>query len=109
MSVEFHVGAQVVCLDDRYCPQEAGGHLMTGRIYTIRKIDPARRFLADDGVTRHEAVGLYFEEVTRLYPGMSEGDPNDAPWGAVRFKPVRKTDISVFTAMLTPTKVTEDA
>lgn len=109
MSIEFHVGAQVVCLDDRYWPQEAGDSLVAGRIYTIRKIDPARRFVAPDRVTRFESVGLYFEEVIRKYPGVSEGDPDDTPWSAARFKPVRKTDISVFTAMLTPTKVTEDA
>ena len=109
MSVEFHVGAQVVCLNDRYWPQEAGDKLEQGRVYTIRKIEPKVRFIADDGVTRHEAVGIYLEEAIRLYPGMTEGDPNDAPWSVQRFKPVRKTDISVFTAMLTPPKVTEDA
>ena len=108
MSIEFHVGAQVVCLDDVYWPGEAGDQLEKGRIYTIRKIDPAHPF-TDDTFKHVSVPGLWLEEARRVSPRVTVGDPKDTPWSARRFKPVRKTDISVFTAMLTPTKVTEDA
>lgn len=108
MSVEFHVGAQVVCLDDVYHNGEAGDRLEKGRIYTIRKVDPAHPFI-DDNFVLVKLPGLWLEEAHRVIPAINVGDPKDAAWGAVRFRPVRKTDISVFTAMLTPTKVTEDA
>lgn len=108
MSVEFHVGAQVVCVDDVYHTGEAGDHLERGRVYTIRKIDPAHPFV-DTAFRPVTLPGLWLEEARRVCPRIIVGDPQDVAWSALRFRPVRKTDISVFTAMLTPTKVTEDA
>lgn len=83
----FHVGQKVVCVDD---DDGSSALIKKGRIYTISAI-----------------VGGYLEFCERDtwsangYKG----------WYAWRFRPVvePKTDISIFTAMLTPKKATEPA
>lgn len=81
----FHVGQKVVCVD-------ASEHkaLHAGTVYTIAAIHH------EDGET---------------FVGLLEIPRNHADWYAWRFRPVvePKTDISIFTAMLTPKKVTEPA
>jgi len=106
MSVEFHVGQQIACIDDERWEMETGDRLEKGRIYTIRRVEPYL-FDTESGVT-DEQVGIWVEEAVRKFPTLRpEGE--DGPWVHFRFKPVRKTDISVFTAMLNPTPVKEDA
>jgi hypothetical protein len=82
----FHVGQKVVCVDDT--DQPAAPYVVRGRIYTISDMHEPR-----------DGLGLYLEEVPCV--------ETDDYWGsfkAERFRPIieRKTDISIFTAMLKP-------
>lgn len=85
----FRIGQKVVCVDD----EEWSNHqrrIRAGEIYTI----------AAFGV--HPADGneecAFLVGVKRIFRGV------DYPFGLYRFRPIveRKTDISVFTKMLTP-------
>lgn len=83
--LDWYVGMKVVCVD-----AEHGGRplLRKGRIYTIRHLEP-------------EFVGLQEPSTWSDEAGAEAG------WFYSRFRPVqrRKTDISVFTAMLSKPKV----
>lgn len=102
----FHVGQLVVCIDAT--PQKnynkSGKLVQTtdllekGRIYTIRCVVPDYPF------QNGPKLGLLLEDVIRVVSNRF-----DFPFGAERFRPVQKTDISIFTAMLNPGPVKEDA
>lgn len=81
----FRVGQEVVCVDEDEATKHYG--IYKDRVYTIASI-----------FEKAGAIFVYLAEVT-----------SDGGWYASRFRPVvtRKTDISVFTAMLTPTKQRE--
>ena len=81
--LNWHFGMKVVCVDAR----GAGRCLRKGEVYTLRWLEP-------------EFVGL--EEPSTW----SDEAGAEAGWFYSRFRPAqrRKTDISVFTAMLTKTK-----
>lgn len=81
---DWHVGMKVVCVDARGC----GPRLVVGGIYTVRAMD---------------AEWVYFEEPSTF--GIY--GPNMAGYRYRRFRPVqeRKSDISIFTAMLDKPKV----
>lgn len=88
----FHVGQKVVCVDARAIEPFTGAHgmlgdLALGSIYSVASI-------SRDG----NGVVLHLNEILR---------PSNKGYYAVRFRPVieRKTDISIFTAMLTPNRV----
>lgn len=74
----FHVGQQVVCVDD-----DGTLLLMKGRVYTIVDI--------------FQSLGD-----TYLALGGVVTETGGRGWYPSRFRPVRKTDISIFTAMLQP-------
>lgn len=78
----FHVGQKVVCVDAGIWRKIANNV-----VYTIHSIN------ADHG----------------LWLRLIEVDPLGGGYLSSRFRPVveRKTDISIFTAMLTPSKITE--
>lgn len=83
----FYVGQKVVCVDNG--PLETGlaaTSLSKGRIYTVTKC----------GAAPNGGAAVWVAEATARYPG----------YGFLphRFRPVveRKTDISIFTDMLTP-------
>lgn len=106
MSVQFHVGQRVVCIDAkvRFHPDEIyifnGMEIEEGRIYTIRDIG-FDEFHPEEVVVR--LVEIYRE------PG---GDETEESGFAVdRFRPVieRKTDISIFTNILNTQRVRTDA
>lgn len=89
----FRVGQKVVCVDDRsgeFFVAWLNDSLVRGRIYEVCRI--------------RERVGDY-ATVLEL-TGVNEGKSCNG-WLASRFRPVveRKTDISVFTMMLKPSKV----
>ena len=99
MSVHFHVGQKVVCIRGAvkatlakggWCPQ-------TGGVYTIRGIY--------NGPLR---VDLILEEYVhdQFHP-----DGYEVGWQGDRFKPLveRKTDIYIFEAMLTKTRISVPA
>lgn len=76
----FHVGQKVVCVDDEGYEHQ----IRKGKVYCVVDVSRLPQFLRVDHWV------------------------NDAPggngWAARRFRPVaeRKTDISIFTEMLTP-------
>jgi len=95
----FRVGQKVVCVDaskrgtlgsvnyDR--PQ-----LTKGAVYTIRELD---------GCDGYHAVRLV-EIVEPILDIWIDRGPSEPAWYSGRFRPIveRKTDISIFKAMLTP-------
>jgi hypothetical protein len=111
--LNWHVGMKVVCANadgkriygDSFKPQDNGEQKpKVGKVYTIRALmafgggvylhldevhNSPRHYLFPDGVCRHV----------------------ETPWHASYFRPVqtRKTDISIFTAMLHGTDQTVDA
>ena len=101
----FYVGQKVVCVDDSLPPndmnmaRELGIELpMRGSIYTVREIVtdfvPGRNHLR-----LNEIPNPVIEE----WEDEKAAEPAFSFW---RFRPLieRKTDISIFTAMLDPTK-----
>lgn len=92
----FHVGQQVVCVDDRLFNCEGKVRPVCLRaVYTIRAV---RTF--HHGGT--EYTGVHLDEIVN--------EPRPCVLGVVEwyysptmFRPVVKTDISIFTAMLNPT------
>lgn len=86
MECKFSVGQKVVCVDTGGCT-EFRKPLVVGAVYTISAVGV--------GFTGHVYVGL--EETEGSGP---------LHWRAYRFRPVidRKTNISIFTDMLTDTK-----
>lgn len=98
--IDWHVGMKVVCVDDEPWPEfksEMDG-LTSGQVYTIRKVglDPYPGF---------PGVGVWLDEIHRpLDKGFEQY--GEASFSAARFRPVqtRKTDISIFEAMLTGAK-----
>jgi len=85
----FRVGQKVVCVD----ANPRNGHvsnLTEGAVYTVRAFGPSK-----DG-----SPGISLDEIYHPFPFYQD-----------RFRPVveRKTDISVFTKMLTGSKVGADA
>ena len=83
----FRVGQKVVCLDD----EGSDGDLSRGRVYTITKINGDVLYSAR---AKSFSVGL---ELLEAHPSQGFHD-----FAASRFRPVveRKTDISIFKAML---------
>lgn len=88
----FHSGMKVVCVDDDDQSCSKGDRsVRLGAIYTIR-----------------EAFDFFGEAAVRLEEIMN---PKDRAYHAYRFRPIveRKTDISIFTQMLNPSKQGVDA
>lgn len=87
----FRVGQKVVCVD---ASGVASPFIVRGRVYTITGFDNRRAGNSDQ-------PGLYLAEVRAV-----ETRENYASFLARRFRPIveRKTDISIFTKMLTPKK-----
>lgn len=83
----FEVGQQVVCVDDSTRDGDPT-YLTCGSIYTIRSFDSE--------CPPH--VGIRIEEIILPVPPGWKEEASYYPW---RFRPIRKTDISIFTAMLT--------
>jgi hypothetical protein len=95
----FHIGQQVVCIDADWsgkfdmgdCPNRP----VKGEVYTIRG------FRAPP---HPEGVGVFLEEVVNApFDYGMFGDVREPCFRAARFRPVRKTDISIFHKLLAPT------
>lgn len=98
----FYVGQKVVCVDDKNRTVFRPGteeFITCGSVYVIRWLG----FLDREPVLRLEGV------VRPSYARIPEW--SDYPFAIDRFRPVveRKTDISIFTKMLTPNKESIDA
>lgn len=95
MDCNFQVGDNVVCVnargwDSTFC---AIARPCEGDVYTIREV---YEFLG--------VIGIHLVEISN--PTNQYGEPGFMPW---RFRPVRKTDISVFERMLINLPIMEDA
>jgi hypothetical protein len=98
----YGVGDQVVCVDARkihtdtstVCPQFP----IKGEVYTIRAL-----------VTNAPSgqLGVYLEELVNPIPSPPE-EPIEPSFYGWRFRRVKKTNIDVFLAMLTPKPVKEN-
>lgn len=101
---DWHVGQLAVCVDGR--EREEGQNTLCGMkqggIYTIRAVEPEHIFAGG------EFTAIWVEEIVRntIYFGKLF---LDCPYAHIRFRPVRKTSIEVFTAMLNDIPQKEDA
>lgn len=99
--MSFHIGQQVVCIKDFHRIPARFPHLkipQKGSIYTIREFCPEKDINGN--------IGLYLEEIINTEPVLFlSSTMREACFGASHFRPVRKTDISIFTAMLQTSKV----
>lgn len=109
---DMNPGDLVVCVDDREdAYKQPGGRyrssldgLTKDRIYTVR--DVLRVNVPGTNNHVYPAGGIYLEEIVRRnIPGTAI----EAPFARGRFRPCRKTDISVFTALLAPVPVETEA
>jgi hypothetical protein len=91
----FHVGQKVVCVDDSLSELRDLNEILPtrGTVYTIRAI------------VRRGSLCFHLVEITNE-PYRYQDGFGEVSFKAYRFRPVveRKTDISIFTAMLTPSK-----
>lgn len=81
----FEIGQQVVCVDDSVGRVTGRKDLERGRVYTIRGFD-----------TEGSRVGLLLEEVA---PVFVKPWKQEVGFAQERFRPLRKTDIGIFTAL----------
>ena len=92
----FEIGQQVVCIKDTWWLVEGITFKqlpIAGSVYTIRGFLPNSLF-----TNLETGLGLYFEEIycsINLYN-------QECAWDSRCFRPVKKTDISIFTQMLKP-------
>ena len=101
--MNFHVGQRVVCINDR---PRAGGNAgkggetlpKAGTTYTIRELVPAGPLCRNDCVRLEEIVNA----VRRYTAASGERVWVELTFRADRFRPIRTTNIEVFTAMLEP-------
>lgn len=97
----FHVGQNVVCIDDRW--QKPPDHPLDippnrpvkGRVYTIRKI------VKD----QHDHIGLKLEEVVNDPVTLDNKLYEEQSFRHEAFRPCKTTSLDVFTAMLAPLPV----
>lgn len=92
----FYVGQRVECVESGYAPGYPHDLARVGAVYTVSRV-----FAAPCGTLALELVELHQPEDDLWWPGTK----------AACFRPLveRKTDISIFTRMLTPNKQGVDA
>jgi hypothetical protein len=94
-TMSFHVGQQVVCVDDKFSKREDWRRTvrvfpLLHSIYTIREI-----------VQEGELIGFYFYEITNPRAHFAKGYLEPA-FNSRNFRPVRKTSIEIFERLLVP-------
>lgn len=96
----FYVGQKVVCVDDDVREADGLKRLFLDRIYTVRAVrsEPGGKWI-HHWKYESETVFLALAEINDRKAG-------DTAYAASRFRPVveRKTDISIFQAMLNPSR-----
>lgn len=95
----FRVGQKVVCIDAGETSKSMHGALLVGGIYTVREV--ATTLSGRRGI---KVVGYEYSCWPWQVGRKTHRTFEDSPMWAERFRPLveRKTDISVFTKMLTP-------
>lgn len=112
--MNFHVGQRVVCVETWVDDPNRLGRMgeegpVAGHVYTIREIGMFHPMFPDSvNVRLVEIVNAARDYCSPSGDVFRTWEPS---FGAFRFRPVvdRKTDISVFQAMLTGKKVEADA
>jgi len=98
---DWHVGMKVVCVDDSNRTYEHMGftYVKKGSVYTIREMYMTTR------------LAILVEEVVNRPAAVRGHGIREPGFGACHFRPVqpRKTDISIFTAMLNNQRQEEPA
>lgn len=99
----FRVGQKVVAIAKQVGGYGDEAEPIVGSVYTIRSID------LDRAPTVYP-IGLRLVEIVnkpRSYRGLNGDVFHEGSFGAHKFRPLveRKTDISIFKAMLTPNRV----
>jgi hypothetical protein len=101
--MNFWVGQKVVCIKDDWLYEDGLGiiHPVKDSIYTIRD----KNFQPENARC---PLGLRFVELVNAIYEFRDGVDEPA-WDARSFRPLveEKTDISIFTRVLTPTRVPE--
>jgi len=90
----FHVGQMVVCVDDSPARDGVAVPLVARNVYEITKIFPA--------LHARDEMGFYLLGVPPMPSRKFLGAPIHSSYRANRFRPVAKTDISIFQSMLAP-------
>lgn len=98
--MSFHVGQQVVCINDVFSPCEYWRAAVSAfpklhGIYTIRHMRKA-----------HGLLGLCFYEIVSAPADFSEGFVEPA-FNSKNFRPVKPTSIAVFERLLAPVDLVE--
>jgi hypothetical protein len=93
--MSFHIGQQVVCINDRFSPephwrQAVGVFPKLHMIYTIRDMREVQGLL-----------GLCFFEIVCRRARFAEGYV-EAAFNSKNFRPVKRTSIDVFEKLLAP-------
>lgn len=96
----FEIGQQVVCINDDWTKlpisllKIEGGLPFKNQILTIKDIKKFPK--------HNDALGLSFNEIYVSWKEQywKEQHSGEGFWDAARFRPVKKTDISIFTEML---------
>lgn len=97
--IDFYPGQRVVCVDAKIPDPKI--NLVEGQIYTIRDVGPLPMWQVRSEHVDPTMIGVRLHEIDRMFPWMIEADRDDEPmFRATRFRPLIKTDISVFTALL---------
>lgn len=105
----FHLGQKVVCVEQFDTPYFRNETVpVKGEVYTIRGIVPVSEF-----PIYVNNPGVYLEEIVNplnLYLTWTGERLAEQCWDIMFFRPLveRKTDISIFTALLNP-KIMENA
>lgn len=99
----FRVGQKVVCVNDVFKRPKRPNVIrpIKGTIYHIRNFDYNRPFCEDP-------IGVRLIEIINPILSYNCG-MDETSFPCWRFKPVRETDISIFTAMLNPVTNKENA
>lgn len=98
----FHLGQQVICINDVGLRNHSDlKDVVRGCIYTIRDIV---YYDEPDHPEDHGVPGLLLEEVVNDLCVFEDGYIGEPAFLGWRFRPVKKTDISIFMSLLEPTE-----
>jgi len=93
MSIQYHIGAKIICVNDQYDKHplwpENFKYPVLNEVYTIREI-----------IVNARDVTFLLEEIINEPIKWDEKTFIEVSWFSWHFRPVKETDISVFTAML---------
>lgn len=91
---QFHVGQQVVCIDDKFKNVSIDQGIREGQIYTLSWVGMYQHYV--DG----EFLGVKLAEVDRGNDDGPEGyGAADMPFAARRFRPLVSDPLSIFRAI----------